>query len=524
MPDESMTENAAGRASWPTHVQQRMVEIQDKVDAAGFVVGDINFWMIVRLQAFMSQGRNTDRLYRGLFGIPSQVSLLHGAAVPEASAGMHVETVQNGVLLRKTTQPEATLDGSLAFVGVPADATDTLGDTVVDVFSDPFIRIFSSSMKTVKLCRFERQVFKQAFYVEPLWFWAAGMAGRLDPKQVSPLFEILAAANRLLAEETGLRLRFDPAAVLAQIRYVLACHDLACALFRRQRPKALFCSNFANLEKMGFLLAAKRLGIPTVDLMHGFQDRLSLPLDHPVLPRGVLYPFPDALWCWGPVTRDSLLAQEKQRPQAWRHVAVAGYPWKSSRRELAGDYPGLDRLRKTIPAGRKVVLYCHEPSIQNAEFFGYLPSDVFTAMAWGDDVFWLVRTHPRSRHLREGMKDFMTRHGLVHFEIDMASECPLDELFPLADVLVTKYSVAAMEAAAAGVPVVCTHPVGKEIFAEHIASGHVTYCDGWRALLEAVRTARPPREPLRYIARDDGHALAWRALDETLRLGGPQAP
>lgn len=509
--------------AWPSYVHERFVAIQDALDTGDFVVGDMNVWAVVRLQILMDIGKKGARLYRELFDIPAHVATLHrmspcNAAAP--SRALHVRECQGGALFERVGATCERIRDSLLFLEVPGDYTQEMDGRAVDVFCDPFFSIFSTTEKAIKLCRFEKAVPNLDYFHEPTWFLASGQAEAIPSAAQRRLFELTAQANRRL-DAAGLGLRIDFAAVLASTRQMLGCHAFALSLFSRCRPRAVLYSNFANLEKMGFTLAAKRLGIPTADIMHGFVEYRSITLDHPALPPEVLSPLPDAIWCWGRVSRDALLARKKERHQAWRRAFVAGHPWKSMYRDFSGDDTCLADLRRSIPTGKRVALYCHEPSVHNAPFEDYLPTDILGAMTGGDDVFWLVRMHPRSGHLRERMREFMAARGVRLFEADLASRCVLDDLFSLADVVVTKFSVVAMEAAACGVAVITTHPAGRDIFADHIATGHVRFCDGPGEILEAIRTAKPPREPLDYVARDDtGHSLAWEALRKTLTLSG----
>ena len=276
------------------------------------------------------------------------------------------------------------------------------------------------------------------------------------------------------------------------------------------QPEAVFVQNFSNTEKMGVIAAARELGIPSIDLMHGMQDSGNIYHDHPLPGAGQTYLFPDSLWVWGEVTRRNLEIAKAKQGAAWRHAAVAGYAWRNFLQTRPRD-PKAETLARMLPPDRRVVLYCHDASLHDDAFESYLPSSVLSAIqSSADDLFWLIRIHPRSFHLRGEISSYLNRLGLTNFDLVLSTECSLYDVFDICSCVVVKYSVAGLEAASCGLPVITHHHVGAETFRDQIKSGHVSYAAGAEEILNLARTMKAPEKPLEYVLSEP------ELLDEAL--------
>ncbi|WP_274626303.1 hypothetical protein [Arvimicrobium flavum] len=512
----------------PLSLHELAMDLQDEVDASAFRVGDINFWMLVRQHLFLLVAGQAGKLFTDLFDQPSHTGRIYregDASRAIAFSDVGVVSLGSAMLVTERGTGDVDLTDALVFVEVPADYTQYVGRNAVNMYADPMLLHFrDQGYRTVKLCRFQRQMPAKQKMVEPAYFLpgVARIGTHMD--DLARCRSVIEQINRLL-RSANLPQTIDADEMIGRIETVLAFHDAADQWFSHQRPAAVFVQNFANLEKMGVLAAARRHKVPTIDLMHGIQDGLNIYHDHPRIPEGDIYPFPETMWVWGDVTRENMLAAKQRGVAPWRKVEVAGFPWKHAHRVWQRD-PRVERLRAMIPEGAKRVLYCHEVSLHNSEFDGYLPVDVLEALQSSrDDVFWLIRVHPRSFHLRDEIASYLHERGVGRFELHLASECLFEDVLRLTDVLVTKYSAAALEAASVGIPAITHHATGAALFETYIESGHITYAKDGRRLLRAISKAEPPSAPLGYVnfSRDRPDVALAATLDkETLLRLAPK--
>jgi hypothetical protein len=509
----------------PLSLHELAMDLQDEVDASEFRVGDTNLWMLIRQHLFLLVAGQASKLFSDLFDRPSHSGRIYSEADSSRDisfSDVAVFSLGEATLIADRSLGRIDLTDALAFVEVPADYTQYIGRNAVNVFADPMLTHFrDQGLRTVKLCRFQRQMPARHKMVEPVYF----MPGVADlPSHLEDLARcrrIVEQINRLL-RSANLPQTIDADEMIGKIDTVLSYQDAADQWFRHERPAAVFVQNFANLEKLGVLAAARRHDIPTVDLMHGIQDELNIYHDHPPIREGDVYPFPETMWVWGDVTRDNMLKLDQRGIAPWQRVEVAGFPWKHAVRTWQRD-PRVNRLRTLIPAGAKRALYCHEVSLHNSEFDGFLPTDVLEALQQSkEDVFWLIRVHPRSFHLRDDIARYLRERGIARFELHLTSECLFEDVLTLTDVLVTKYSAAALEATSLGIPAVTHHPTGATLFKKYIASGHISHAKGAKGILRAVSKAKPLRAPLGYVnydaSRPDEALLATLGQEAVGRL------
>lgn len=497
------------------------LDLQERVDASAFAFDGINFWMLVRQFLFMQSARLAGETFTALFGTAGHSGRVFDAtdAPPETVLrGVHTLTEPDSSLIAAGPIDINAIRGGLLFVEVPADYTQHLGAYAVNAYADPVLRHFRGAGETVaKLCRYQRRLLVKPKLEPPIYFTPA--PARLS--QVSPdaieLRRKLEEVNRALAG-LGLPHRLDARNLFGDIGLVLAARNAARVWLYRIRPEMVFLQNYSNTEKMGIIAAARERGIPTIDLMHGIQDRGNIYHDHPEPRPDQIYLYPDSLWVWGDATRRALKVAEARPGAAWRHIAKAGYAWRDAYRGLLVD-PRKEALRRLIPPGRRVVLYCHDASLHDDAFEHYLPETVLEAIRNdGKDLFWLIRIHPRSFHLHDEIATYLRGLGLVNFELLLSCECNLYDLFDLADIALVKYSVAGLEAASAGLPVITHHAVGARTFAGQIASGHIAFAPTSADIAALARSMPPPATPLDYV--ESGPHLLDRALAETRAFFG----
>lgn len=256
-------------------------------------------------------------------------------------------------------------------------------------------------------------------------------------------------------------------------------------LFETMAPEAVFLSSFTGW--IPAIWAARRLGVPTVDVQHGGQTAVHHPTTHygSVPPEGYHF-LPDYFWVWGELNRSYIAPWLPGG--AVRHVPVVGgnrnvAKWFRDRDEgrLAdGDAAFVARL-----GGRRdLVLVTLSYAVDRL-----LPDALAEAVRRTPDLHWLIRLHPnhRTRETRDQLAGLLGAAGCRNFCIDGATEVRLHTALSVAAHHVTPFSTAGREASAFGLRTTVCHPIGARMFAEEIDGGVFDYAEDADAIVASVR-------------------------------------
>jgi hypothetical protein len=266
------------------------------------------------------------------------------------------------------------------------------------------------------------------------------------------------------------------------VRRELEAIDAHAALFggwlASGRPSTLFLDCWYTREGMGAALAARRLGIPTIDLQHGIQGHA-----HPAYAGwcsaecGQWEVMPDAFWVWGPWDAESLV---RSNPGAIREnrIRIVGHRWLHAWAEEEGR-PHRDAIREAqrLTGADHTVCFTLQKGVPYREILALLVEQA--PIGWR----WLVRLH-RSMTESPGRLEAELRETLgPNIEVAAATRLPLHALLRVSDWHVTGFSTCALEALPFGVPTLLTHESGEHAFAEFIEAGVM---QPWRSVEEAV--------------------------------------
>lgn len=188
------------------------------------------------------------------------------------------------------------------------------------------------------------------------------------------------------------------------------------AFLRACRPAAIVTDYDRNQQWSCLVLAARRLGIPTVTLVHGVMHDDAIGYS-PVLA--------DRIVCWGEFDRKKLIAAGEPPEK----VVIGGCPRLS--RELSADAV-KSREKLSLDQNKPVVMFATSPEMQRLT----LTESFCAAVARLDFLSAVVRLHPA-----ENMADYESvarRYSGVRFFEN--SSATLDEFFAAADVVVVHSS------------------------------------------------------------------------------------
>jgi hypothetical protein len=274
--------------------------------------------------------------------------------------------------------------------------------------------------------------------------------------------------------------RSDLERIVRRLRALARIHRF---ILGRVQPRAVFVVCYYG-EAMALLLAARELGIPTVDVQHSFAAPLHWAYAKWTnVPRGGYELLPDFFWSWS--------AADVELVRAWAHglprhraVEVGNLylrQWQSSDTPLFRGY--RERVAAIVrEAGpRKHVLFTasglESPAVIRdlAELVG----------ATSSELHWWVRMHPVRRARSADFEAALRAHG-GSWRVAEATEWPLYALLPAMNAHVTEASSTTVEAAQLGVPTVLTSPNEASLYANLIEAGYAVAAASFSEVRAAV--------------------------------------
>jgi hypothetical protein len=277
-------------------------------------------------------------------------------------------------------------------------------------------------------------------------------------------------------------------------------------MLRRSRCAVAPVVDYYSVPGSAFVLAARRAGIPSVDLQHGVQGPLHVAYGPWArLPADGWELLPDVFLVWEETDAAQIRSWAGPSPH---DAIVGGDPLLSSWRSGAFGDPAIwrHRLADALPRedGRRiglVTLSSYEDEAALVELLTGLASA-------GDRWAWFVRCHP-TRDARAMVWRAIAAAPTVALDVDAAKAAPLFALLEVVDLHVTALSTVVLDAARAGVPSIITTPTGAELFASAIERGdaRVASISDLGAFSAAVNAAPPRRRDI--AAADASAGVSW---------------
>jgi hypothetical protein len=327
--------------------------------------------------------------------------------------------------------------------------------------------------------------------------------------------------SNMLADARGRALRFGTRDALAAMPGFVECCEIAAAhlklktrflqlWFARQvnlaasvtqsfeqvfardgRPALLVLLNSCVWSTTGLVAAAKRNGVPVIEVHHGAESRSAVTAPDQRPHFSTFSTAPDALISWDCRSRDDDLVFAAG-PLGLRLDAIAPH---SSR----DDRPSYGKLQQLMTQQREALARRVAELSPAGEILATLqPGDDGRWIAavlseLSIDVFLWLRTHALdgTRVLAAIPSTFAARA-----DAGLASLAPLPLLLDRADVHLTRFSGVTLEAAAMGVPTVATETYAADLYGRHVPDGALHVETSPRAIaarIEALIAGRAQR-------------------------------
>jgi hypothetical protein len=227
--------------------------------------------------------------------------------------------------------------------------------------------------------------------------------------------------------------------------------------------KKVYVTAYYSEPQMALLLAARELGIPTVDLQHGVQARAHKAYGSwsKVPPEGYNV-LPDEFAVWSEV--EMQIRKDWGKPAESIPRATMIGPSPLLLRQKLGDHEGIPAWLSSIRVReRKLALLSTQPTV---DFIRFLKESTGVG-----DYFWLIRLHPRMRGDLTVSLKALSEIPDLRFEIQKSTAANLFPLLESCDVHVTGYSTVATEASWFGKKTLTFHPFGPTCFPELTDAG-----------------------------------------------------
>ncbi len=255
-------------------------------------------------------------------------------------------------------------------------------------------------------------------------------------------------------------------------------------LLTRSQTKHVFVNTWYSLENMALVQAARRAGIPSIDIQHGMQGPHHVAYAGWLgVPAAGYSTVPNEFWVWN---EEAAATINSWSCQAATHKAhVIGNPWFDAWRNegnaVIARYIAEARALRN-PTARCHVLVTLSWGINQEE-----TDKIIRAAKLSDrDITWWWRLHPVEAHRRKEFAAMLAREGLDSSLVSAATDMPLYAIMHAADITVAHSSTSIQEAADFGVPSVVTSDYGADLHVGLIHDGIVLHAVTDEAIARAV--------------------------------------
>ncbi len=257
--------------------------------------------------------------------------------------------------------------------------------------------------------------------------------------------------------------------------------------------KAIVVDTWYSPYAQAASIAAKRCGIPTMDLQHGSQHAEHVAYSQWHNPEDTrMEIIPDVFLVWGGENRDNLLNRNQNLVPS-DNVYLVGNAWLNKWRanlipESVSKFKQASELRSGYRKVHLITLQHRVPYEDQVKAF---------IKSCGNDTLWLIRLHRSMELTIDDVERQFAEFDNVN--VREATEIPLYTLFNVSDIHYTWYSTCAVEALAFGLTSILMSEESRERYREYVDEGVMIICEDpedHASVLEKA-LAVPKSEPLR---------------------------
>lgn len=462
-------------------------ELERNFPVGAWRAGDIDLWPTYRIRLFMNAtlGILDDRPPPSALQRLSRLGARASRALWRVRVAGWLDRAKNARIQPGTTA--AFLSDGVSFI--------RLGETWFDRVVDPVVLALEERGETtLKLTPHTEAHYPRwipSRFVQPDIDRIKLMAWRHPVTVQLPEFDAL---HRRAHSDFG---RHAPPRhwLLDQARRLEVLTSWYAGLLAASGSSSALLSNFYSLEGMAFVQAARRRGVPSVDLQHGLQGE-----HHGAYGRWAAVPdrgystLPDEFWVWTSAEAEAI---DRWRGDRLRHrPKVVGNPWRdrwfNDSDVLVAQY--MQRARELRGGHTRQALVSLSWGLADEETDKLIEA----ARRCDPSIGWWWRLHPVEAHRSDEFAARLAARGLDAEHVRAATDMPLYALIRAADLTLAHSSTVIQEAAAFGVPSIVTSDYGAQIHGALVANGTVLHATEPDSIAAAVATlaSGPAAAPL----------------------------
>jgi len=260
--------------------------------------------------------------------------------------------------------------------------------------------------------------------------------------------------------------------IYEKVKEVIEIAGVFHEFFLKTSPRAIFLVWFHYPVAMGIVMAAKRLGISTVDLQHGqpHNDHTSY-MHWTVTPSDGYELLPDLFWVSSPSVKHNVLESTDCPP----FKPIVGGNWQMKfwkTRMVAED----ERMNALVSTGsyKKVILITLNVINTRQDVKGEIQLPDHLLSIWADSPkswLWLLRSHPGISVSKEYVKSYLKAKSCLNYDFELVSALPLPVVLRHVTHHVTCCSSAVWDALEMGVASALIHRHGYKVYLSEIDKG-----------------------------------------------------
>jgi len=296
-----------------------------------------------------------------------------------------------------------------------------------------------------------------------------------------------------------------------ELEFFFHQRDLYVEILKKYQPKIVFFVGFDYYYAL--VLAAKSLGIKTVDLQHGVQAGWSPVYNNwqalPVAGYGML---PDYFWVWGGYDEAKI---KENFPVPGVQPIIGGFPWLERQKGFfSDDGNALEKFKRKNENDPLVGLI----TLQDQTEFPLLFSEIITMTA--GKMRWIIKRHPKHLNINLKMVSGKSHHGKFFDDLSFVV------LLKVVDIHLTECSTSVIDADYFGIPSVVTGIQGMLNYQDFIDKKQVLHVNSAQEFVERLPALLASKGASRMgvIDNDGTTERALRTLLDSQRYGAVSQP
>lgn len=249
-----------------------------------------------------------------------------------------------------------------------------------------------------------------------------------------------------------------------QINQVLVWEKIASYLYNMMNIKNIFILDYYSIPSFGFILAAKKRNIISVDMQHGGQGTLHPLYNFNNIPKEGFSVLPSVFWNWDTNSLENL---SKTLSKTKKHRAILGG-------NVWADY--LSNFQLDSNTNKKIILYSlqvnHVPVMHDYIIDGIKKTS--------SEYIWWLRLHPRMSHseIDDLLKTIKTENISHKVKIDYGVDDPLPLVLKKCYAHVSHFSGCILEGSLLNIKInIVMGEIGEKFYKELILKGEAFYFD-----------------------------------------------